>query len=470
MATNRRTKNRRIVKFKKVRHINMGIIIFGLILLYIGINVFLYFSNDKVKIYEVVQGSTVSATNHSYTGIIVRDETVVTAPKSGYINYYVKEGTKVSPITSLYSIDENGQVTEMLKESADKESTLSDENLISIKSNITNFVNSYDSMDFSNVYDFKYNMETTLLEYINLNSLENVNTTLNEAGLQNVFQIYKPDVSGIVEYYTDGLEKVKEDNINNELFNMDNYKKTSHRTNELVEQNANIFKILTNEEWNIYIPLSSEEATFFTDTQIVNIEFVKDGINCNAEFEIINNKGEIFGKLTLYKYAIRYADCRFIDIQIINNEVSGLKIPKSSLIEKEFYTVPVEYIATGGNTNSKGFYKKIANEDGTESIEFITPVIYDSDEKFYYLNPDDFDESTWFVKPDSSDSYALKATSALKGVYNVNAGYCVFEKVNIIDESGNYYIIESGTPNGPAIYDHIILDSDTVDANQIITQ
>ena len=468
MAKNNR--NNKIVRFKKVRHVNIGVIIFGLIFLYIGVNIILYFSNDKVKIYEIVQGSTVSATNHSYTGLIVREETVGVSEESGYINYYVKEGNKVSPITSLYSIDENGQVTEMLKESADKESTLSDENLFSIKSNITTFVNSYDNMDFSNVYDFKYSMETTLLEYINLNALKNVNDTLNESGLQNVFKIYKPKISGIVEYYTDGMEALKESEISKELFDMDKYNKVSHRTNELVEQNSNIYKLITNEEWNIYIPLTSEEATFFTDTDLVKIEFVKDGINCNAEFEIINNSGEIFGKLTLYKYAIRYADCRFIDIQIIINEVSGLKIPKSSLIEKEFYTVPIEYIATGGNTNSLGFYKKVANEDGTESIEFIVPNIYDQDDKFCYLNPDDFDDSTWFVKPDSNDSFLLKATSPLKGVYNVNAGYCVFEKINILDESGNYYIIENGTANGPAIYDHIVLDSDTVDANQIISQ
>lgn len=470
MSTKRKKKNNRIVKFRKSRNINIGVLIFGLIFIYISVNVILYFSNDKVKIYEIVQGTTVSATNHSYTGLIVRNEKVGVAPKSGYINYYVKEGTKVSPITSLYSIDENGQVTEMLKESADKESTLSDENLFSIKSNITSFVNSYDNMDFSGVYDFKYNMETTLLEYINLNALENVNNTISEAGLQNVFKIYKPKISGIVEYYTDGLESIKEGEITKELFDLNTYNKVSHRTNELVEKESNIFKLITDEEWNIYIPLTSEEATFFTNTDLVSIEFVKDGINCNADFEIINNSGEIFGKLTLYKYAIRYADCRFIDIQIIINEVSGLKIPKSSLVEKEFYTVPVEYISKGGNTNSLGFYKKVANEDGSESIEFIVPTIYDQDDKFYYLNKDDFDDSTWFVKADSSDSFALKATAPLKGVYNVNAGYCVFDKVNIIEESGNYYIIESGTSNGPAVYDHIVLDSDTVDANQIITQ
>lgn len=463
-------KNRKIVKYKKGRNINIGVIIFSLMLIYIAVNVFIYLTNEKVGIYEIVEGSTLSATNRSYTGLIIRDEKIGNAEKSGYINYYIKEGNKISPITSLYSIDESGTISQMLEQSADDESTLSDENLSSVKSEITSFVSNYNSMDFSSVYDFKFDLESTLLEYINLNALESLNESLKESGAGNVFKIYSPKVSGIVEYYTDGMENLKESKISSKTFDKDSYTKNTYLTNTLVEKDSAIYKVIKDEEWYIYIPLTSEEATFYTDTSVVNIKFIKDNMECRANFDIINNNGEIFGKLTLYKYMVRYADCRFIDIQIMNDEISGLKIPKTSLVEKEFYTVPLEFGAKGGDSNSLGFYKKVADETGNESIEFITPIIYATDENFYYLSPDEFEESTWLVKPDSTDSYALKATSPLKGVYNVNQGYCVFKKVNIIAESGNYYIIEAGTPNGTAIYDHIILDSDSVNPEQIITQ
>lgn len=461
--------NRKVVKYRHSRNLNIGVIIFGLILIYITINVFMYFFKDKVGIYEVVEGSTVSATNRSYSGLILRNESVGQASNSGYINYYMKEGTKISPVTSLYSIDESGTISEMLKQSADTESNLSNENLSDIKSDITTFMSTYDSMDFSSVYDFKYDLEGTLLEYVNLNALESLNESLKESGAGNVFKIYKPKVSGIVEYYTDGMESLKEKDITKDSFDKDKYSKNVFKTNMLVEKKADIFKVIKDEQWNIYIPLTSEEATFYTDTKVVNIKFMKDNLQCRADFDIINNNGEIFGKLTLYKYMIRYADCRYIDIQIINDEIKGLKIPKSSLVDKEFYTVPLSYICTGGNTNNEqGFRMRTYTEDGKETAQFITPTIYMQDDNYYYLDPDDFEESTRLVSDKDSETFELKATSPLKGVYNVNLGYCVFEKVNILAESGNYYIIESGTTNGPAIYDHIILNTDAVNPDELI--
>lgn len=465
-----RKKNRKIVKYRSARNINIGMVIFGIILVYIIINVFLYVTQEKLSIYEVVQGSTVSATNHSYSGLIIRKESVGYAGKSGYLNYYLKEGTKVSPITSLYSIDESGTVSQLLKESTESESNLSDENLNAIKNEITTFVAGYDKMDFSDVYSFKYNMESTLLEYINLNALQSLNQSMEDGEARNIFKIYKPKVSGIVEYYTDGMEKLKESEIKKSMFEAP-YEKQSYKTNTLVEEKTPIYKVLTSETWNIYVPLTSEEATYYTDTSVVTIRFMKDNLQCRANFDIINNQGEIFGKLTLDKYMVRYSDCRFIDIQIINEEISGLKIPVTSVVEKEFYTVPLEYMAKGGNSNRDGFYMRTADSEGKESITFITPVIYEKDDTYCYLNPDEFPEdNVWLVKEKSNDSYNLKATSPLKGVYNVNLGYCVFEKVHILAQSGNYYIIKAGTANGPAIYDHIVLNSDMAEDNQILMQ
>ncbi len=466
----RRRKNRKVVSIRRGHNINIGVIIFGLMLIYIVANVFIYMTQSKTGIYEVVEGSTVSATNHSYTGFILRDEKVGKAPKNGYMNFYVKEGTKVSPITSLYSIDETGTVSELLQQSANSESTLSKENLQDIKRDICSFVADYDPMEFSSVYDFKYDLESTLLEYVNINALQSLNESKNEQLTGNIFNIYKPKSSGIVEYYTDGFEGMKEDDINKDTFNIDEYKKNICTTNSLVEQDSNIYKVLGDEEWNIYIPLSSEEAMFFNNTSVVNIKFIKDNISCKADFDIINNDGEIFGKLTLYKYMVRYADLRFVDIDIIVDETKGLKIPKSSVVEKEFYTVPLEYASDGGDSKETGFYKKTSTETGEETVVFITPTIFEEDDNYYYLDPDEFDENTWLVKPKSKESFSLKATSPLKGVYNVNLGYCVFEKIEILAESGNYFIINSGTVKGPAIYDRIVLDGDKAEPGKLINR
>ena len=81
--------NKKIVSMKKYRkkeHLNIGVILFGVVFLYLVVMIVMYFSKDKTAVYEVREGSILKDT--SYTGLILRDETVVYADKDGYVNYF----------------------------------------------------------------------------------------------------------------------------------------------------------------------------------------------------------------------------------------------------------------------------------------------------------------------------------------------------------------------------------------------
>ena len=52
---------------------------------------------------------------------------------------------------------------------------------------------------------------------------------------------------------------------------------------------------------------------------------------------------------------IRYADDRYLSVELILEDESGLKIPRSSVIEEEFFVIPQEFITTGGNSSSQEF-------------------------------------------------------------------------------------------------------------------
>lgn len=49
---------------------------------------------------------------------------------------------------------------------------------------------------------------------------------------------------------------------------------------------------------------------------------------------------------------------------------TGLKIPKSALIDDTFYVVPKEYVTTGAR-NSEGVLRQVIDSDGEKSTEFI---------------------------------------------------------------------------------------------------
>ena len=79
-----------------------------------------------------------------------------------------------------------------------------------------------------------------------------------------------------------------------------------------------------------------------------------------------------------------------------------------------------------------------------------------------------FEEGSVLRKTDSDDTYELKEKKSLKGVYNINKGYAVFKEVDILCESEEYYIVESGNDYGLSNYDHIALTGADVRENDVV--
>ena len=101
-----------IKKYRKPLNLNIGIIIFAAIFIYACFYIGTYFKTNHIRPYEVREGSLTS--NNLYTGIAVREENVVYADATGYINYYVKEGGRAANGDLVYSIDETGKLNEYI--------------------------------------------------------------------------------------------------------------------------------------------------------------------------------------------------------------------------------------------------------------------------------------------------------------------------------------------------------------------
>ena len=80
--TSKKSKSVSIKKYKNRRQINLGIFLFAIVFIYLIVTVILYFTGDTISVYEVREGSIVR--DNSYTGLILRQETAVTAEGSGY--------------------------------------------------------------------------------------------------------------------------------------------------------------------------------------------------------------------------------------------------------------------------------------------------------------------------------------------------------------------------------------------------
>lgn len=458
-------KNKRIVRYKSPINLNAGIVIFGLISIYLFINIVIYFTTDRTAYYEVVAGSNSEEVNTTFTGIALRDEIIKYADSSGYIDYYVREGSRISNNTTLYSIDSTGKLNELLNETATENSKLTDENISTISDLLYDFSNNFDEMNFSDTYNFKSSIKGTVVDLINMNSLQKL---AKESG--DSFSINKAGVSGIVLYRVDDYETLKPKKLKADDFNKSDYTSAKFSSGDKVEASTPIYKAVNDEEWSIAIQLTKNQAKKYKNTNGIKLKFLKDGLTTTANFKIVKGAdNKKYGIISLAKYMVRYVNDRFLDVQIIDDTITGLKIPKTALVTKSLYVIPKKYGAEGGDSEQIGFNRQVQSE-GKVTNEFYYPTIAYSDDNNYYVSTKLFEKGDILTAMDSTEVYSIGKTQDFVGVYNINNGYTVFVRINILDTTDEYYIVESGDNYGLAIYDRIVLDGSTVSENQIIFQ
>ena len=178
---------------------NVGMIFFAIIFVYMSFSVYTYMKRDKVQFYEVVEGGIVNV--KSYTGIILRDETTKYTDRAGDINYYVREGKRASVGTSIYSIDETGSIAAFKAEHPGSGDILSEEDLLNIKKQLSAFSTSYSDERFDTVYDAKYSLEALVMECASFSALDNLDVMMEQAGVS--FQQVLSDQAGVISYAID---------------------------------------------------------------------------------------------------------------------------------------------------------------------------------------------------------------------------------------------------------------------------
>lgn len=444
-------------------------IVFAVIFLYLAFSVYTYLKKDKVQFYEVVEGNIVN--DRQYTGIILRDERVENTDRAGYINYYIREGKRAAIGTRIYSIDETGNMAELMQENPDANVGLTDANLSDVKRQLSSFSMSYRDQKFENTYDLQYSLEAAVLEYANFNALGNLDSIMQQAGASFV-QVTAP-VSGVVSYAVDGFEGLTADQVTEGTFDRSGYSKAITKAGQLIEQSAPVYKLITSDNWSIVFPLGDEEKEEYKDQTQLHVTFSANDLDATGNFsEITGADGVTYGKLDFNQYMVQFASDRYITFEVDSEKADGLKIPVTAVTEKNFYLIPLEYMAQGGDSSDTGFMKEVYSENGT-SAEFVPVTIYYANEEYYYIETGDdapLKAGDYVVKPDSQDRYQIGQTASLQGVYNINKGYAVFKQIEIIKSNDEYYSIKKGTNYGLSVYDHIVLDANTVYEGQLIYQ
>ena len=328
--------NNKVVSFRRPPNGgNIGVVIFAAIFIYIIICVFMYFTQKHIESYQVKMGSLSS--NNVYKGIALRDEEIISATKSGYINYYAREGQRVGVGNLVYTIDESGKLADYLNTNGEG-TTLTDKDLSELKTEILGFVNSFNHEEFASVYDFKNSVQGMVQKLSSANILDNIDK-INSSGVSELVSLCTAPATGIVVFSTDGYEQVQLEDMTEELFDTKKYEKTQLINNELVASGDPVYKISEDEDWSIVMRETyTEDGTAtveFIETNIYNEtdeEYYVDDMTLrigdyivkpeSTEKYPVSKRGSLIG---VYHMNKGYADFKQINILYQNEEYSIVK-------------------------------------------------------------------------------------------------------------------------------------------------
>lgn len=431
--------------------LNIGTIIFGALAIYMIILLVTYITKARVTPYMVTSGTL--SKNETYTAVAVRSEHLVYAQSSGYVKYYVPDSAKIKQDGVVCSLNSTPQTAGVqLLESGD---------LMQLRDLSSRFVKAYSPEKFLSVYDYKYAMNTTVLEDVVSSDVTGISS--------------RADSAGIVAYTTDGYEGLTVEDIDEDLFRNISYQKEQLRTDGTVNVDAPLYRLITDEIWSVVIPVTDRQYASLSTRSTVKVKFSKDGNTERGDIILLEQNGAKFVQIRLYRGMVRYCSDRFLEIELVTNTQSGLKLPVSAITHKEFYIIPEAYKFDNSSYGTARFLRETTDEDGNPTTEYIEAELYEETEEnefspaCYYVDKNDFHEGDVLVMPDSSDRFTVGETASLEGVYCTNKGYADFRKIVMLEQNDEFCLVESGTSYGIAQYDFIVKEADRIREDTIVT-
>ena len=452
-----------VIQYRKQKHLNIGIVIFGIIFIYLIATIIMYLFTPRITVYEVRQGSILK--DNAYTGLAIREETIVYADAAGYANYYIEDNSKVRVGSKVYTLSD--EKLDFEESASDAEIAMTKEESRGILLKIQAYNNQFQESDFTTTYQLKDDIQNSLNTIASHSKSDQLDDMLS-SGMYQDLTVKTAAKDGVIVYAVDGLEEVTLDSISIDQLHKKNYKKTTFSANHFVTSGKPVYKLITDNNWKLLVEISEDTKEALLEKKSVKVNFKKDNQEIWANLSFVEHTEKPVVCLSFSDSMIRYINDRYLDIELILEDESGLKIPKSAETSKEFYVVPKSYLTQGGNSSTDGVMRQSTDADGNKITEFLSVTVYYEEDELIYLDPNVFNKNDVLLKPDSAETFALKEKRSLDGVFCINKGYAVFKQIHILCESDEYYIIEEGNSFGLSNYDHIALDSSSIKENDVV--
>lgn len=454
---------RNVVKMKRRFHPNLAFFLFLLVIVYIGVMAWGFFAKPHVSIYEV--NATDISDDAPLYGFIMRNEEVVNTEEAGFVNYYFSEGSRIGKGDVAYTVDATGNVSKVLEQLQNERDN--SESITKMREVIASFQSSFTMSNYNDVTRLKYDTKNIVFDINNGSLYSDLKKAVSSSGGDKNFTKVTAKKSGIISYSMDGYENTRQQDITTDLF--DEYGSVVRKqlqSDSSVASGNPVYKVITSNDWSLVVKLDNSYYNALKEKETVRVTILKDNISFNAMIELFDAGGVHFAKLSTSRYMERYINDRFLEIEFNLKSASGLKIPNSSILEKEMIALP-RTVVTKGNDGT-GVVRQVNGTDGKIQHEFVSLKSSILVNDTYYVHPAIISNGDILMDSSSGDSYIVSETKKLQGVYYVNEGYCQFRPIEIQYKNKEYSIVSANTSNGLSVYDHIVVDPSSLSDDDFI--
>ena len=458
MAVKKKTTN--IRKYKRTRETNIGIVVFLIILVYLIVSILNYATRTRIAQYEVRLGSIIR--DMSYTGLVIREEEVFSSPSTGYVYYFQTPGSKIRSDAPIFAISprqlnkQDVSVAEVTFETHDS--------MEGFVTRTQSFNENFQLGQFASVYSFRNYLENNLGQTTEQSRIAQIDAVMQASGGQA--QIVNASRDGILILRVDGLENLTPETIRVEDLGRSEYSYRNLADMTRLQMGEPAYKLVTNEIWSIVIQVNEDVAKQLEERNRVRIRVEKDNQLIWSNPRVIESNGNYLAVLTMNNGMVRYTEYRHLNIELLLENHSGLMIPRSAVIEKDFYLVPEDFMTT----NERGVPAVLIQEANNTTRLQTVSVFHTNEDGAVYLDPLAFADGSVLVRPGSTVTFALDETSSLTGAFNVNRGYAIFRVVRILAGNEDYYIVQEGDRFGLINFDRIVQDGSLVEEFEVVVR
>ena len=454
-----------VIVFPRQSKFNIAILILLTVLVYLVVCVYSFFSKEQIVGYEVREGTLVE--DNRFEAVILRDEKLIPSEATGYVSYFVTEREHIGVGKLVYTLDESGAVLDYTETLNLSENSLTKSEKDYFRETLDSFVQKYDSHDLRGMYQLDMTLLNQTQKIANHNLLNNLN---NVSSLNGMVKYHYAQNSGNVVFWTDDLEHLTASEVSNTIFDKAEYEVEPLIGNRLVGAGDTVYKLFDSEKWSIAFPVKDQElAQRYLDEEVVEVTFLKNGISIWGSVSLTANaEGETVVVLDFQSGSINFATDRFLEVEIGMEDEVGLKIPVSSIVQKEFFLVPEEYVLYIEDEDAYYINVESYMETGEKSIRKLEITPYSLKDGKYYLDDANLTLGSRLQTTNSTEVYTISEKASLTGVYNMNKGYADFKQITVKQQNESYAIVESNTQYGLNVYDYIVLNANAVSEDDFI--